>query len=87
MKTVLSYPFSYKGSYFWLVLFLLILPPFGFCLLIKGLRVTINHVVYFVHYKGTYLWLLLWAFACFPIAFILAFINGFDLQEDDEQKN
>lgn len=79
-ETHASYPLSYKGSYLWLIPSLLFWPPLGICLLIRGLRLTINHQIYFVHYKGNYFWLVFWALFFPPIAVILGALNGFDVK-------
>lgn len=74
-----SYPLSYKGNLFWLVLFLIIFPPLGLLLLLLNGCIKKEGVCYFLEYRGDKFWLYFWTIIFFPIAIILGAIHGFDV--------
>ena len=75
--------FSYTGSRFWLIFWMVLFLPVGMILLATGLRFEVDQKVYHLFYDGSRGWLAFWFVMFFPIAVALAFANGFSLEISD----
>ncbi|MBS0271744.1 MAG: hypothetical protein JSR85_03755 [Proteobacteria bacterium] len=76
------YPFKYRGSIFWFIVFLIIFFPIGIILGIKNGALIKDEKILYFSYRGSYGWLIFWAIIFFPISFILILINGVDVVEE-----
>ena len=78
-----SYPLSYVGNVFFLILFSICWPPLGVLLGVKNGRVVKKTSTFRIHYRGSWGWLLIWSIFFFPIAIILVFVKGVDVLEEE----
>ena len=76
-----SYPFRYKGSVLWPILFALIYPPICILLVAKNLSFVRNDTTFHLSYHGSWFWISFWAIVFFPIGILLLCFNGADVVE------
>jgi len=67
---------NYRGSYFWLIFWIILFFPIALVLLFTASSFDFNNTEYNVIYNGSRFWLSFWVLFCFPIAFLLLFLNG-----------
>lgn len=72
----------YRGSYFWLIFWLIIFFPIAFVLLLTASTFDLNGATYTFQYDGSRFWLCFWVLVFFPIAFVLLFLNGYSVTTD-----
>lgn len=77
----IEYPFSYDGNVVWPILFLFIWPPLGIILLMLNLTIKKDGYYYSLYYHGSQFWLLFWTILFFPVAVVLAAIQGFNIRK------
>ncbi|HRD54823.1 MAG TPA: hypothetical protein PLC42_00325 [Parachlamydiaceae bacterium] len=68
--------FKYKGSYFWLVFWLLIFFPVSLTLVFLNTSFFVDNTSYRFNYEANRFWPLFWAFIFFPVTILLFILNG-----------
>lgn len=74
-------PLSYQGAFVWPILFAILAPPACLLLFIKNTRWIKNDFSYHLAYKGSWFWAFFWSIIFFPIAAVVLFLNGADIEE------
>ena len=74
-----SFKTKYRGSFFWLIFWLIIFFPIAFVLLLTATSFEVNQTIYNLQYDGSRFWLGFWILVFFPVAFLLLFLNGLSI--------
>lgn len=74
-----NFKIQYRGSFFWLIFWLIVFFPIAFVLLLTDISIEANYTIYTIVYKGSRFWLAFWVLFFFPIAFLLLFLNGLSI--------
>ena len=78
-----NFKLNYKGSFGWLIFWLVIFFPIAIVLLLTASSFKVNNKIYNLTYGGSRGWLCFWFVVFFPIAIVLLFINGFSITKED----
>ena len=73
---------KYKGSIFWLVVWMIVFFPIGLALVALNSEFDFGGKRYEAKYEGSQFWLLLWLICFFPIAILLIMFNGFSIERE-----
>lgn len=76
---------NYKGSWFWLIFWIIIFFPIALALLFTDSVFELYGTKYTFKYDGSRFWLCFWILVFFPIAFVLLFLNGFSVGIEQSQ--
>lgn len=71
-----SFKVHYRGSYFWLIFWIIFFFPIALALLFTACSFDVGETCYNIRYDGSRFWLGFWILVFFPIAFLLLFLNG-----------
>lgn len=74
-----KFKIRYRGSWFWLIFWLILFFPVGFALLFTSSSFETSKATYDFKYDGSRFWVAFWTLFFFPIAIILLFLNGFSV--------
>ena len=74
-----NFKIHYRGSFFWLIFWLIVFFPIAFVLLLTAVSFEINQTTYIIEYNGSRFWLGFWVLFFFPVAFLLLFLNGLSI--------
>lgn len=75
---------NYRGSFFWLIFWIIFFFPIALALLFTACSFDINDKSYIFEYDGSRFWLGFWVLFFFPIAFLLVFLNGVTVRIEDK---
>jgi hypothetical protein len=72
----------YKGSFFWLIFWVIVFFPIALALFFTECAFDINDKRYVFGYDGSRFWLGFWVLVFFPVALLLLFLNGIWIREE-----